>query len=52
MSEDDKNQFLSTLSGWTHREGIKKTPNDPDMVFKGFIKFTGLPESKMAKTPT
>ena len=30
-------------------KGLRKTPNHPDMVFKGFIKFTGLPESKNGK---
>ena len=28
---------------------LRKTPYHPDMVFKGFIKFTGLPESKNGK---
>ena len=28
---------------------LRKTPNHPDIVFKGFIKFAGLSESKNGK---
>ena len=30
-------------------KGLRKTPNHPDMAFKSFTKFTGLPESKNGK---
>ena len=31
------------------QKGLRRTPNDPDMVLKGFTKFTGLPGFKNGK---
>ena len=49
MSEDDKINFYPTWEGGLIGKGLRKTPNHPDIIFKGFIKFTGLPESKNGK---
>ena len=49
MSEDDEINFYPPSADGLKGKGLRKTPNHPDMVFKSFIKFTGLPESKIGK---
>ena len=31
------------------QKGLRRTPNDPDMILKGFTRSTGLPGSKNGK---
>ena len=49
MFEDDEINFYPPWVGGLIGKGVKKDPNHPDMVLKGFVKFTGLPESKNGK---
>ena len=40
MSEDNEINFYPPRVGGSVRKGLRRTPNYPDMVFKGFTKFT------------
>ena len=49
ISEDDEINVYPPWAGGLVSKELRKTPNHPDTVIKGFIKFTGLPESKSGK---
>ena len=49
MSEDDEAYFWGQGACGHIEKGLRRTPNGPKMVFKGFTKFMGLPGSKYSK---
>ena len=49
MSESDEINFYPPVIGGSVMKGLRNTPDHPDMVLKGFKKFTGLPGSKNDK---
>ena len=52
MSEDDEINFYPPVAGGSVIKGLRNTPDHPDMVLKGFYKFTQLPGSKNGKNRT
>ena len=49
MSEDDEINFYPPVVGGSVMKGLRNTPDHPDIILKGFNKFTGLAGSKNGK---